>query len=143
MRRSYQMRCRPNKRGKDRSKRIFIVFRVSGLILLTGLFLVQPGGSLAGDSEKGLVRSAIMNIMGKAYDAVVISERNFMVSESTVILDQDGQEIGLKDLPVPCTADIRYELIMDKSPLCLSIHVIKLHKGARRDWSSSDYEDTR
>ena len=111
----------------------------AGFILLMFFSLLQPLGSAIGSSH-AVTRSAVMTIMGKTSDAVISSERHFLVSESTVIFDESGQRIGLDDLAVPCTAQVKYQLRMDKSPLCLKIYVKKLENVSRREWSSSDHE---
>ena len=110
-----------------------------GLTLLILIFLLQPISTALGSSH-GITRSAVVTIMGKTTDAVTISERNFVVSESTVIVDVSGEKISLNDLAVPCTAEVKYQLRMDKDPLCLQIHVQKLQNVSRQNWSSSDQE---
>jgi hypothetical protein len=112
---------------------------LGGLVFLVLFSLLQPMSNAIGSSQ-AVTRSAVMTIMGKTSDAVISSERHFLVSDSTVILDRNGKRIGLNDLAVPCTAQVKYQLRMDQSPLCLSIHLKKLHKVSRKDWSSRDHE---
>ncbi len=69
----------------------------------------------------GLVRSGSMTIEGKSDDAVIVSERHFVVTEATTILDINGNRIRLSDLPIPCEGEIQYQLRMDQDPLCLKI----------------------
>ena len=111
----------------------------AALSILTLLSLLLPTSGALG-SPNGFITSNIMTIMGKTGNAVIISERHFTVSGSTLIVDEKGKRIALSDLPVPCTAKIRYQLQMDGNPLCLSIQIKKLKKDSRQDWSSSDQE---
>ena len=124
----------------DRFCKIHYSVRVfSGLVFLMLFSLLQPVSSVVAGSH-AITRSAVVTIMGKTTDAVTISERDFMVSGETVILNEMGEKIDLNDLAVPCTAEVEYQLRMDKSPLCLRIYVKKLEDLSRQDWSSSDYE---
>ena len=113
----------------------------TGLILLMFFSLLQPISSAIGSSH-AVTRSAVMTIMGKTSDAIVISERSFIVSKTTAIFDESGKQIGLNDLAVPCLAVVEYQLRMDQDPLCLKILVKKEGKNSRSDLSSSDHESS-
>ena len=92
---------------------ILVVFLVATSILM---FSQSPAFA-------GRLKSATMTIELKTDDAIVSRERQFVVDESTVILDASGRGIELSDLPVPCQAEVEYELRMDQDPLCLKIAV--------------------
>lgn len=110
------------------------------LIVMMILLLLQPAVGLAGSTSKGLTVSNTLNITGKSNHAVIVLERNFVVSESTSIFDKNGKKIGLDDLAVPCTAEVEYRLRMDQDPLCIAIRVKRLLNGATPSWSSSEHE---
>lgn len=114
--------------------------KLGGLIVMMILLLLQPAIGLAGSTSKGPTISDTLDITGKSNHAVIVLERNFVVSESTSIFDKSGKEIGLDDLAVPCTAEIEYQLRMDQDPLCITIRVKKLLSGATPYWSSSEHE---
>jgi hypothetical protein len=112
------------------------------LLFLLGSLLLQPLSHAAADAPE-ITRSAVVTITGKTSDAVMVSERSFPVTDATVLFDEKKQRISLDDLPVPCSAQVRYQLRMDKSPLCLEIQVKKKMKGATKYWSSSDKEGSK
>lgn len=99
-----------------------IVLWVVFLLLL--LFLIaKPGIGFPQSGQPGIIRFALLEIDGKIPGAVLVTERHFEVTEKTVILNQYGKKIELGDLPVPCVADVKYRLMMDKDPVALKIVV--------------------
>jgi len=65
--------------------------------------------------------------VGKTSYSIIVGERHFQETESTVFLDLNGKNIDLGNLPVPCKADIKYLLRMDQDPLILKVVVIELY----------------
>jgi hypothetical protein len=92
------------------------------VVFLAAFLVCSPAIVLAtSPSPVELVRSASVTIQGKSNDAVIASERHFIVTESTTILDANGNKIALSELPIPCNGEIEYQLRMDEDPLCLRI----------------------
>jgi len=101
---------------------------------------VHPGTVFPKSAPQSLDRSGTVTISGKTADAVLISERHFAVTESTIIVDMSGKKIQLSDLAVPCNAQIEYRLRMDEDPLALKITVKKLLQGATTQWPAPGSE---
>ena len=102
-----------------------IVLWVVFLLLL--LFLIaKPGIGFPQSGQPGIIRFALLEIDGKTPGAVLVTERHFIVTKDTAIVNQYGKRIGLDDLLVPCVADVKYRLMMDKDPETLKIVVEKV-----------------
>jgi len=97
-----------------------------GFILALFVVTADPGAVFSKGQPQSLDRSAKLTISGKTDDAVIIGERHFTVTEATVIIDMKAKKIRLRDLAVPCEAEVKYRLIMDEDPLALKIAVKKL-----------------
>ena len=103
---------------------------VFGFVLAMFVVTAHPGAVFSKSQPQSLDRSAKLTISGKTADVIIIGERHFAVTETTVIIDMKGKKIRLSDLAVPCDAQIEYRLIMDQDPLTLKITVKKLLEGA-------------
>ena len=106
------------------------------IVFLMLLFLSQPVIGFAQRSPMGIIRSGSMKIEGKTSEAIIAAERHFIVTESTTILDIDGKEIQLSNLPVPCEAEIEYSLRMDQDPVILKIIIKRVLPGSSTAWTS-------
>lgn len=103
-----------------------IVLWVLFLVLL--FFLIsRPAIGFSETLPKGVLRTATVDIVGKTSYSIIVGERHFQETESTVFLDLNGKNIDLGNLPVPCKADIKYLLRMDQDPLILKVVVIELY----------------
>ena len=81
-------------------------------------------------------QSINLRIIGKTPEMIQTQYMNFMVTESTEVVDRKGRAMELAKMPVPCTAKIQYEpgrlnnpfvwLIIYKGPL----------SGATTAWSA-------
>ena len=92
------------------------------VVFLAAFLACSPAIVFATSSSSvGSVRSGSVTIQGKSNDAVIAGERHFIVTESTTILDANGNKIALSELPIPCNGEIEYQLRMDEDPLCLRI----------------------
>lgn len=112
-------------------------FHLLTILLVAGAFLaVYPLNALSQDRSGGPQSSATLTILGKAPDSISAVEWQCEVTEETVIIDVEGEEITLADLPVPCTAKIEYQLRMDQDPVAKSITIQRISKGATKAWSS-------
>ena len=94
------------------------------------LLLTAETATAAETVNTGAVREKLLVLNTKTDHAVLVGERQFMVTAETRIYDTHGSQIPLIDLAVPCEAMVQYRLIMDKSPVVLRIQVKKLLPGA-------------
>ena len=99
-------------------------------LLCLMLLLVAASVIAAENVETGVVRNKLLILNGKTDHAIIVGERQFMVTENTAIFNTHGKQIPLIDLAVPCEATVQYRLIMDKSPVVLRVQVNKLLPGA-------------
>ena len=112
--------------------RKFTTDRKAAVFCLLCLALLLTAGIVtAADSVgTGAVREKLLTLNTKTDHAVIVGERQFMVTAETRIYDTHGAQIPLIDLAVPCEAMVQYRLVMDKSPVVLRIQVKKLLPGA-------------
>ncbi len=106
------------------------------VVFLMLLFMSKPVIGFAQRSPMGLIRSGSMKIEGKTSGAIIAAERHFIVTETATILDVDGKEIQLSDLPIPCEAKIEYRLRMDQDPVILKIIIKRVLPGSSTAWPS-------
>ena len=92
-------------------------------ILLLPFFVSRPIIVFADSPNSGLVRSDLLTIAEKGNEFVVVGERHFVVDKSTIIFGSDGKTIQLKDISIPCKAEVEYLLIMDKNPVILKMKI--------------------
>jgi len=91
-------------------------------------------------SPQGIVRSGSVKVEGKTSDSIIAAERHFIVTESTTILDVNGEKIRLTNLPIPCKAEIEYRLRMDQDPVTLKIVIKRVLPGSSTMWPPSTSE---
>jgi hypothetical protein len=103
-----------------------IVLWVVFLLLL--FFLIsKPAIGSSETLPKGFLRTAVVQIHGKTQHSILVGERHFLLTKKTTFLDLNGKNIALDALPVPCKADIKYLLRMDKDPLLLQLVIKELY----------------
>lgn len=114
-----------------------VIQRIVSWIVFFMLFLLSGpaiGSAESPPSPMDLIRCSPAIIQGKTHSAVIVNERHFVVTESTTILDVNGEKILLGDFPIPCEADIEYQLRMDQDPVALKITIKRALKGASTIW---------
>jgi hypothetical protein len=104
------------------------------LLVLCMLLPFLLAGQAMSSAEEGLLRTGYVRIEGKTNSSVLVGERQFMITESTLILDRHGKEIPLIDLPIPCEANLQYRLTMNKDPVVLRLAVSKLFPHSSSSW---------
>ena len=68
---------------------------------------------------------------------MIMTQRiNFLVTESTEVVDRKGKVMSLADLPVPCTAKILYAPGNLNHPVVWRIVYKGLLSGAKTAWSA-------
>lgn len=71
--------------------------------------------------------SATVKILAKGNNFIVTSEHHFIVTKKTAIRDLSGRTIKLSELPVPCDAQITYQIGPDQTPFCLAIKLQRIY----------------
>jgi len=107
--------------------------KMSRMALAVSLMAVLSVSFLSSPAQAGK-RTSQLRLVGKTGQSVFIPERHYRVSESTVIIDQRGQEIDLAALPIPCQAEVTYMLRRDADPLALRIRVEDTFLNSRTNW---------
>jgi len=110
------------------------IYKISLCLVFSLLFLLLPVTGFSESLPKGLTRSGSVIIQGKTSDAIIVSERHFVVTEATTIVTMEGEKIQLSALPIPCKAEITYQLRMDQDPVTLSISIKQLLRGSSKTW---------
>ena len=110
------------------------MYKISMCLVFSLLFLLLPVSGFSESLPKGLLRSGFVIIQGKTSDAIIVSERHFVVTEATTIVTIEGEKIQLSALPIPCKAEITYQLRMDQDPVTLSISIKQLLRGSSKTW---------
>jgi hypothetical protein len=110
------------------------IYKISLCLVFSLLFLLLPVTGFSESLPKGLIRSGSVIIQGKTSDAIIVSERHFVVTEATTIVTMEGEKIQLSALPIPCKAEITYQLRMDQNPVTLKISIKQLLRGSSKTW---------
>jgi hypothetical protein len=84
--------------------------------------------------------SAFMVIQSKTVHEIVASKQRFAVTRETEIQDVNGNPIKIQMLPVPCKAQIDYELPSYGHPIALRIKVKEIFAGATLNWTRQSPE---
>ena len=116
------------------------IYKISLCFVFLLIFLLLPVTGISKSPPKGFIRSALVMIEGKTSDAIVVSERHFVVTEATTIVTAKGKKIELSALPIPCKAEITYRLRMDQDPVALKIRITQLLKGSSKGWPPQGLE---
>ncbi len=74
-----------------------------------------------------MVRTRTLKILEKGDGAIFVGERRFIITEKTAIWDLNGKAIDLRELFIPCTAEIKFKLRSYQDPLSLEIKVKSLY----------------
>lgn len=95
-----------------------------GVVLLAFLFLVGPASAGAKDNEQRATSSeaeaeAALKVPKDPVDTVTVTKktpqrlvtfdgRSYRLDKGTIIVGQDGKQVGLRNLRLPCDAKITY-----------------------------------
>ncbi|MFH1672673.1 MAG: hypothetical protein ABIF87_04535 [Pseudomonadota bacterium] len=107
--------------------------------LLLSIFAVAPMPANAESSNKGtsdsLVGEIEVTIHSKGSDYIVSPEGRFVLDDISVLTNMSNETISIEKLPVPCVAEIKYQLQTGEDPLLLNLKIKKNLPDARTDWS--------
>ena len=81
-------------------------------------------------------KSINLRIIGKTPEMIQTQYMNFMVTESTEVVDSKGRTMELAKMPVPCTAKIQYEPGRLNNPFVWRIIYKGPLSGAKTAWSA-------
>ena len=81
--------------------------------------------------------SAFMVIEAKSLYSIAASKRQFEITGETQIFDENGKEIRIQNLPVPCKAQVDYDTSNYGELVALRIIIKQVFPGAHTDWSES------
>ncbi len=109
-------------------------------MVCTGLILCSLRAYGMENDIKPYQPSAFMVIQSKTVHEIVASKKRFAVTKETEILDINGSPIKLQMLPVPCKAQIDYELPAFGHPIALRIKVKEIFAGATLNWTRQSPE---
>ena len=104
-------------------------------VVCTGLLLYTHSAFGMENDIKPYQPSAFMVIQNKTVHEIVVSKQRFEVTRETEILDVNGSLIKLQMLPVPCKAQIDYELRAYGDPVALRIKIMEVFAGATLNWT--------
>ena len=107
------------------------------LFLMWGAWIfIGPCAISAEEGKKVFGKSSFVLIQFKYKDAILTSEQRFLITEQTKILDSNGKEMTIRDLPVPCKAKILYQPLTNNDPNVLKIIISQVLPGASTAWPS-------
>jgi hypothetical protein len=87
-------------------------------------------------SDDVRTKSISLKIIGKTPEMIQTQYRNFLVTESTEVVDRKGRTMELAIMPVPCTAKIQYEPSRLNNPFVWRIVYKVSLSGAKTAWSA-------
>jgi hypothetical protein len=107
------------------------------LSLMWGAWVfIGPCAISAEEGKKVFGKSSFVLIQFKYKDAILTSEQRFLITEQTKILDSNGKEMTIRDLPVPCKAKILYQPLTNNDPNVLKIIISQVLPRASTAWPS-------
>jgi hypothetical protein len=81
-------------------------------------------------------KSINLRIIGKTPEMIQTRHMNFLVTESTEVVDSKGRPMELAKMPVPCTAKLQYEPgSLNNRVVWRIVYKGKL-SGAKSSWSA-------
>lgn len=66
--------------------------------------------------------------------SVLVDYSQMIVSEQTQVYRQSGLKTDFDQLPIPCSARIRYQQLPDGNMEILELHIVEVSVGADKKW---------
>ena len=120
---------------KRMARKYLITLVALSLISLTWAFKV-PQTLAVEETPREYQPSALMVVESKDIYSIIASKRLFRITAKTKVIDPNGKEITIRDLPVPCEAKIQYQQVRYDDPAALKIVVMAIFPGASTGWST-------
>ena len=116
-------------------KRIFINRRlfVSILCVAFVLAVISQGGADTADKiqqETQLKETKVTLHKKSSTTVTTYADDRYAINPTTLIVDQDGQQLLIQHLLVPCEAELLYETKSNDSDFVHRIKVLSTHNGA-------------
>ena len=126
------------KRWPNRLTGILILALVCQMIFL-GTVVAQENAELrrrpVASPDDVRTKSINLRIIGKTPEMIQTRYMNFVVTESTEVVDRKGEVMELAKMPVPCKAELQYEPGRLNNPFVWRIVYKGPLSGARTAWS--------
>ena len=95
--------------------------------------LVQIKSRVKGNNESSNFASKLSSRTDGAV-SVVVDYSQMIVSEQTQVYHQSGLKTDFNQLPIPCSARIRYQQLPDGNMEILELHIVEVPVGANNKW---------
>ena len=109
-------------------------------MILLGSVVAQEGVGKYGRPIPGpddvRTESINLNIIGKTPQMIRTKYMNFLVKESTEVVDRKGNRMELAEMPVPCKAKLQYEPGKVNNRIVWRIVYKRPLSGAKTAWSA-------
>ena len=117
-----------------------LIFALACQMVLLGTVVAQENAQqhrrLIASPDEARTQSINLRIIGKTPDMIQTRYMNFLVTESTEVVDKKGNVMELAKMLVPCTAELQYEPGRLNNPLVWRIIYKGPLSGARTAWSA-------
>lgn len=93
---------------------------------------------VSGESAKGDIRLSRENVTLQKKNSTMVSTRmgkRFKVSDATMIIGPDGEQVQIRYLLVPCEASVVYKTEADGTCLLHRIEVLSIQENATNEMS--------
>ena len=131
------------KRWPNRLTEIMI-FALAFQMIFLGTVIAQENATQrrrpVASPEDVRTKSINLRIIGKTPEMIQTRYMNFLVTESTEVVDRKGNVMELAKMPVPCRAELQYEPGRLNNPFVWRIVYKGSLSGARTAWSAPTKE---
>ena len=131
------------KRWPNRLTEIMI-FALAFQMIFLGTVIAQENATQrrrpVASPEDVRTKSINLRIIGKTPEMIQTRYMNFVVTESTEVVDRKGNVMELAKMPVPCRAELQYEPGRLNNPFVWRIVYKGSLSGARTAWSAPTKE---
>ncbi len=117
-----------------------LIFALACQMVLLGTVVAQESAQqrrrLVASPDDVRTKSINLRIIGKTPEMIQTRYMNFLVTESTEVVDKKGNVMELAKMLVPCTAELQYEPGRLNNPFVWRIIYKGPLSGARTAWSA-------
>ena len=117
-----------------------LIFALAFQMIFLGTVIAQENATqrrrAVASIEDVRTKSINLRIIGKTPEMIQTRYMNFVVTESTEVVDRKGNAIELAKMPVPCTATLQYEPGRLNNPFVWRIIYKGPLSGAKTTWSA-------
>ena len=121
-----------------------LIFALACQMIFLGTVVAQENATQrrrpVASPEDVRTKSINLRIIGKTPEMIQTRYMNFLVTESTEVVDRKGNVMELAKMPVPCRAELQYEPGRLNNPFVWRIVYKGSLSGARTAWSAPTKE---